>query len=146
MPAQLPKSIFPALENRRIGSAAIVATVDRDGGPHTAPFGSLCVVSPHTLRFGCDRKHDTYANIRRDGRVTISLVAPPDIAVSIKGKAKIFKERMNLVDSDAIIEIEVEDVKDDLIPGAFIVSGILYSTAHNVKEFIGLYVDEVKAT
>jgi flavin reductase (DIM6/NTAB) family NADH-FMN oxidoreductase RutF len=145
MPSQLPKTVFPALENRRIGSAAIVATVDRDGSPHTAPFGSLCVVSPTTLRFGCDRKHDTYANIRRDGRATVSLVAPPDVAISIKGKAKVLKERMNLVDTDAIIEIEVEDVKDDLIPGAFIVSGILYSTAHHVKEFIGLYVDEVKA-
>ncbi len=145
MPSQLPKTIFPALENRRIGSASIVATVDKDGSPHTAPFGSLCVVSPTTLRFGCDRTHDTYANIRRNGRVTVSLVAPPDIALSIKGKARVLKERMNLVETDAIIEIEVEDVKDDLIPGAFIVSGILYSSAHHVKEFIGLYVDEVKS-
>ncbi len=145
MPSELPKTVLRALENRRIGSASVVATVDRDGSPHTAPFGSLCVVSPTTLRFGCDRKHDTYANVQRDGRVTVSLVAPPDVALSIKGRAKVLKERMNLVDTDAIIEIQVDDVKDDLIPGAFIVSGILYSTAHHVREFIGMYVDEVKA-
>jgi hypothetical protein len=145
MQPELPQTVFRALENRRIGSAAVIATVDRDGSPHTALFGSLCVVSPTALRFGCDRSHQTFSNIRRDGRVTVSLVAPPDVAMSIKGKAKILKERMNLVDTDAIIEIQVEDVKDDLIPGAFIVSGILYSTAHHVREFIGMYVDEVKA-
>jgi len=146
MPLELPQAVFRALENRRIGSAAVIATVDRDGSPHTALFGSLTVISPTALRLGCDRSHQTFANIRRDGRATVSLVAPPDVALSIKGRARILKERMNLVDTDAIIEIQVEDVKDDLIPGAFIVSGILYSTAHHVREFIGMYVDEVKAT
>jgi uncharacterized pyridoxamine 5'-phosphate oxidase family protein len=144
MPVHFSKAVLSALENRRIGSAVIVATVDPDGGPHTAPFGSLCLVSPSILRFGCDRKHDTYANIRRNGKVMVSLVAPPDIALSIRGRAKVRKERMNLVDSDAVIEIEVNDVKDDLIPGAFIVSGILYSADHHVKEFISKYVEEVR--
>ncbi|HZY46906.1 MAG TPA: hypothetical protein VFE96_03820 [Candidatus Bathyarchaeia archaeon] len=51
---------------------------------------------------------------------------------------------MSLVNDDAIIEIQVEEVKDDLIPGAFIVSGILYSADHHVKEFIGKYIEEVK--
>ena len=145
MSAHLSKAVLSALENRRIGSAVIVATVDPDGSPHTAPFGSLCLVSPSKLRFGCDRKHDTYANIRRNGKTVVSLLAPPDIALSIRGRARVLKERMNLVDSDAIIEIDVEDVKDDLIPGAFIVSGILYSADSHVKDFISKYIDEVRA-
>jgi len=132
------------MENRSIGSAAVVATVDAHGGPHTAPFGSICFVSPRIMGFGCDRKHQTYENIRRNGQVVVSLVAPPDIAISIKGHARVAKERMELVNTDAVIEVGVEDVKDDLIPGSFIVSGILYSAEKHVKDFITKYIDEVR--
>ncbi len=144
MSAGLSQNILSALENRRIGSAVVVATVDPDGSPHAAPFGSICYINPLVLRFGCDRKHDTYANIRRNGHVVVSLVAPPDVAVSIKGRARIAKERMDLVNSDAVVEVHVEEVKDDLIPGSFIVSGILYSAEKHVKEFITKYIDEVR--
>jgi len=65
------------------------------------------------MRFGCDRKHDTYVNIKRNGRVVVSLVASPDISVSIRGKARVAKERTELVNSDAVIEVGVEEVKDD---------------------------------
>ncbi len=144
MSTTLSQNILSALENRRIGSAVVLATVDAEGGPHTAPFGSICYISPRVLRFGCDRKHETYENIRRNGRVVVSLIAPPDVAVSIKGHARVAKERMELVNTDAVIEVEVEDVKDDLIPGSFIVSGILYSAEKHVKEFITKYIDEVR--
>jgi len=140
----LSQNILSAMENRRIGSAVVVATVDANGGPHNAPFGSICFVSPKIMRFGCDRKHDTYENIKRNGQVVVSLVAPPDIAVSIKGKARVAKERMELVNTDAVIEVGVEEVKDDLIPGSFIVSGILYSAEKHVKDFITKYIDEVR--
>jgi len=51
---------------------------------------------------------------------------------------------MEFVNTDAVIEVGVEDVKDDLIPGSFIVSGILYSAEKHVKDFITKYVDEVR--
>ena len=140
----LSQNILSAMENRRIGSAVVVATVDANGAPHTAPFGSICFVSPKIMRFGCDRKHDTYENIKRNGQVVVSLVAPPDIAVSIKDKARVAKEGMELVNTDAVIEVGVEEVKDDLIPGLFIVSGILYSAEKHVKDFITKYIDEVR--
>jgi len=113
-------------------------------GVHTAPLGIICFVSSKIMRFGCDRKYETYENIKRNGQVVVSLVAPPDIAVSIRGKARIAKERMELVSTDAVIEVGVEDVKDDLIPGSFIVSGILYSAEKHVKDFITKYIDEVR--
>ena len=124
----LSQNILSAMENRRIGSAVVVATVDDQGAPHAAPFGKylFCLLEDQ-MRFGCDRKHDTYENIKRNGKVVVSLVAPPDIAVSITGKARVAKERMELVNTDAVIEVGVEELKDDLIPGSFIVSGILFS-------------------
>ena len=139
----LSQNILSAMENRRIGSAVVVATVDANGAPHTVPLGSICFVSK-IMRFGCDRKHDTYENIKRNGQVVVSLVAPPDIAVSIKDKARVAKEGMELVNTDAVIEVGVEEVKDDLIPGSFLVSGILYSAEKHVKDFITKYIDEVR--
>ena len=57
--------------------------VDPDGTPCTAPFGSLRAATPRLLWLACLRYHDTYANLCRDGRVTVALLAPPGIAVSI---------------------------------------------------------------
>jgi len=51
---------------------------------------------------------------------------------------------MELVNMDALIEVGVEEVKDDLIPGSFIVSGILYSVEKHVKDFIIKNIDEVR--
>ena len=48
------------------------------------------------MRFGRNRKHDMYENIKRNGQVVVSLVAPPDIALSIRGKARVAKEPWNL--------------------------------------------------
>ena len=39
----LSQNILSAMENRRLGSAVVVAAVDANGGPHTAPFGSICL-------------------------------------------------------------------------------------------------------
>ena len=52
--------------------------------------------SRRSMRFGCDRKHETYENIKRNGQVVVSLVAPPDNAVSIRGKARVAKSAWNL--------------------------------------------------
>lgn len=143
MTASIAPSIFSKLSKTGLGPSAVVATVDVNGNPHTAPFGSLKATSPGVLRFGCDRRHDTYFNILRNSRVMICLVAPPDIAVSISGRAKVAKERMELVDTDAVIEVEIEDVKSDLIPGTKIETGITYSVDERMKSFIEEYVAEV---
>ncbi len=121
----------------------IVATADSDGGPIQHP-SVVYATSPRVLRFGCDRKHDTYANIRRNGHVVVSLIAQPYVAVSIRGHVRVAKERMDLVNTDGVVEVEVEDVKDDLIPRSFIVSGILYSAEKHVKDFITTYIGEVR--
>ncbi len=55
------------------------------------------------MRFGSDRKHDTYENIKPNGQAVVSLVAPPDITVSIRGKARVAEERMEPVNTDAVI-------------------------------------------
>jgi hypothetical protein len=60
----------------------------------------------HRLRFGCDRRHDTYANLLRDPRVTVCVLAPLDVAFSISGRARVVKEEMDILASDAVVEMQ----------------------------------------
>jgi flavin reductase (DIM6/NTAB) family NADH-FMN oxidoreductase RutF len=86
--AELPSYVFEVLRKRgrAINPVAVVATVDEDGTPRTAPFGSLRAVTPKLVRLACSRHHDTYGNMCRDGRVSVAVLAPPNIAVSIRGR------------------------------------------------------------
>ncbi len=122
----------------------MVATVDREGRPHTAPFGSLWVASPNRLLFGCDRAHDTFANVIRDGRVAVCVIAPPDVAVTIFGRAAVLREAMDALPSDAVIEIVVDDVKNDMLEGAAIDAGVSYSVPDGARELIERYMLEIR--
>ena len=117
---ELPPEVFEALRkpNRAINPVTIVATVDPDGAPHAAPFGSVRAVTPQLLRMISLHYHDTYANLCRDGRVMVALVAPPNIAVTIRGRARVVRERMNASEQSAVVEIDVEEVKNDMVAGA----------------------------
>ena len=123
--AELPGDVFEAWHKpgRAISPVAIVATVDTDGMPRTAPFGSLRAVTPRLLRLCSHHGHNTYINLCRDGRVSVALVAP-DVAVSIRGRARVVRERMEHDESFAALEIDVEEVKNDMVYRAVIDSGI----------------------
>jgi hypothetical protein len=139
--SELPPEVFAALRkpDSAINPIVIVATVDPDGTPRTAPFGSLRAVTPKLLRLVSSRYHDTYANLCRDGRVTVALLAPPNIAVSIRGQARVVKEQMDSDEHDAVVEIDVEEVKNDMIrtPGSAIESAI---TLFIPEEHIGWFL------
>jgi hypothetical protein len=113
---ELPPNVFEAWRKPggAISPVAVLATVDPDGAPRTALFGSLRAVTPRLLRLCSLHVHDTYANLCRDGRVSVSLVSPPDVAVSVQGRARVVKERMELDKHFAILEIDVEQVKNDM--------------------------------
>jgi hypothetical protein len=140
----LPERVLEALGRAPAGElVAVVATTDPDGRPHTAPFGSLRAHSSAALRFGCDRGHATYENLVRDGAVTVCIVLPPDVAVSITGRATVLRQAMATLESDAVIEIAIEDVKDDMLPRSSIATGVTYAVDDEVARFIEQYVAEV---
>ena len=139
---ELPSDVFDALHkpNRAINPVTVVATVDPDGAPRTAPFGSLRAVTPRLLRLACDRHHDTYANMRRDGQVSVALLAPPNIAVSIRGRARMVKERMDIGEHLAILEVDVEEVKNDMMRRGVIESAVGFAPPEELR---GYYVGAI---
>ena len=142
---ELPAAVISALL-RPVGEVvAIVATVDADGSPRTAAFGSVRPIPPHQLRFGCKRTHGTFANVVRDGRVMVALFASPDIAIGIRGRARVLKEELDCWPGDAAIAIDVSKVKNDALQMAPVASGITYSVSPDVGVRIQQYFDELEA-
>ena len=135
--AELPEEVFQVLHkaDRAINPIGIVATVDPDGTPRTAPFGSLRAVTPKLLRFCSNRHHDTYANLCRDGRVMVALLAPPNIAVGIRGRARVVKEQMDVAEYSAVLEIDVEEVKNDMMRRGAIDSEICFAPPEDLMHF-----------
>jgi hypothetical protein len=134
---ELPSDVFEALHkpNRAINPITIVATVDLDGTPRTAPFGSLRAVTPRLLRLACNQRHDTYANLCRDGWVSVALLAPPNIAVSIRGRARLVKDRMAIGEHLAVLEIDIEEVKNDMMRRGVIESAVGFEPPEDLKSY-----------
>ena len=122
---ELPPEVFEAWHkpDGAISPVAIVATVDLDGSPRTAPFGSLRAITPSLLRLFSWHEHDPYANLCRDGRVSVALVSP-DVAVSVTGRARVVREQAHHDEQFAILEIDVEEVKNDMAYRVLVEGGI----------------------
>lgn len=144
--SEIPPEVFMVLHksNRAINPVTIVATVDPDGAPHTAPFGSVRAVTPRLLRMISLRYHDTFANLSRDGRVVVALVAPPDIAVSIRGRARVVREQMNADENAAILEIDVEEVKNDMVRTGDIGSAVTFFPKDEALDWFEAILGEVE--
>ena len=144
---QLPPEVFTVLckPDQTLDPAAIVATVNPDGTPHVAPFGSVRAITTRLLRFISWHGHDTYANLCRDDRVMISFLAPPNIAVSVRGRARVVRERMNADENYAVVEIDVEEVKNDMVRSVVIESGIMLSAVNQWRDWFTTVLSEVES-
>jgi hypothetical protein len=139
---ELPPDVFEVLNkpNGAINPIAIVATVDPDGMLRTVPFGSLRAITPRLLRLACNQRHDTYANLCGDGWVSVALLASPDIAVSIHGRARLVQDRMAIGEHLAVLEIDVPEVKNDMMRRGVIQSSVGFAPPEDLR---GYYVGAI---
>jgi flavin reductase (DIM6/NTAB) family NADH-FMN oxidoreductase RutF len=143
---ELPQDVFAVLRKpeRALNPVAVVATVDPDGTPHTAPFGSIRAITSRLLRLVSFRYHETYTNFSDNGKVMIAFVAPPDIAVSIRGKARVVREQMRTDEHYAIVEVTIEEVKNDMVQAVTIESGITISAREERKWWFDSILGELE--
>jgi uncharacterized pyridoxamine 5'-phosphate oxidase family protein len=135
--SELPPQVFNVWKkpDQAISPVAIVATVDPDGSPRAVPFGSLRAITPRLLRLCSFQGHETYANLCRDGRVTIVLVSPPDMSVSVRGQARLVRERMVHDENFAIVDIDILEVKNDMAYRIEIDSGVMIHAKDQFKSW-----------
>jgi hypothetical protein len=120
---ELPQDVYELLRTKAVD--VVIATVDEDGFPRTAPYGLIRALDRKTLRVGMGPGKRTYANIVRDGKVMICVLAAGNIALGIRGRARVIKERMESIRLHAaIIEIDILEVKSDALTWAPISQGI----------------------
>ena len=98
----------------QLNPSSVVATIDEDGSPRVATFGSLRAVTPKLLRLIIGRYHDTLANMKRDSRTMIAMICPPNVAVSVRGRARVVEEPFSLDENYALVEVDIEEVKNDI--------------------------------
>jgi flavin reductase (DIM6/NTAB) family NADH-FMN oxidoreductase RutF len=107
---QLPARVVEYLRGHRV---VYVATIDESGWPDAAPISWVTAIDPRTIRLAVDSGVETVANVAANGRVILSLLGGA-MSVSIKGRGRIVKERMEAVAvPTSMIEVEVLEVKDD---------------------------------
>jgi len=142
---ELPQAVFEVWHKpgNVISPVAVLATLDEDGIPRTAPFGSLRAITPRLLRLCCFQEHISYANMCRDGRVSVALVSPPDIAVSVRGRARVVKERLDHEPNFAILEIDIEEVKNDMAYRIDIDSAITISAKEQFRTWYDALMSEM---
>jgi hypothetical protein len=75
----------------------------------------------------------------------VALYAPPDVAVGIRGRARVLKEQIDSWPTDAVIQIEIEVVENDALPIAAIAGGITHDLPDEVAARLDSYIAEVQA-
>ena len=112
--SELPPEAVEALAGGRL---VVVATVDEDGWPYTMVMNWAAARDARTVRLSLDQRTRTLANIRRNGRVMLEVMAD-GVIIGVRGRARIIQEEMaHAPIPSAMVEVTVELVKDDLIAG-----------------------------
>ncbi|MBU7018369.1 MAG: DUF447 family protein [Theionarchaea archaeon] len=143
---ELPPDIYTVWHkpNKALNPVAIIATVDFHGNPHTAPFGSVRAITSKKLRFITWHGHSTYSNLQNNNSVMVAMVSPPHSAVSVRGKASVIKDRMDTDDKYALIEIEIEEVKNDMVRRIVIETAITVSVKDEYKDWFDASLGEAE--
>lgn len=102
----------------------VVATVDEDGSPHTAPYNQVVAPDPARLFLAVNRQDRTYRNLRERGLAVLALLEEGDVAVSIRSRARIVREQMETNCNLAVVEFAIEEIKRDNSPHYLVTQGI----------------------
>jgi len=145
---ELPADVFAVWRkpDQALSPVAVVATIEPDGAPHTAPFGSLRAITPRLMRFISLRYHATFTNLLQDDRVMVAMLAPPNIAVSAYGRARVVKEHMEHDENYALIEIDIQGVKNDMARTVVIDSPITILAVDQYKDWFTTALSELEAS
>ncbi|MBM4422281.1 MAG: hypothetical protein FJ030_02680 [Chloroflexi bacterium] len=112
--SELPDRLLAAL---RAGTPALLLTVNDDGFANAAHTWAAAPDS-RRIRFGADHGSVSLANLQREERASLQIMAAGNLAYLVKGAARTLKERIAAAPFRiALIEMAVSEVKDQSWPG-----------------------------
>ena len=101
----------------------VAGTVGADGAPNTCPISLIYAKDDQTLLVATLRHSATTANLRRDGRVSLEIMAADDLVMGIQGTMRLLREPMEASDAMALWEMRVTKVKQDTSPAQRVIQG-----------------------
>jgi flavin reductase (DIM6/NTAB) family NADH-FMN oxidoreductase RutF len=117
----------------------IVSTVDEDGWPRSAPFGSLKALDDKRLVLASLPGNHTLDNIRRDGRVTVTWV-DADVRISVMGLARVTQETLATHHPSGApvtrVDIDIQQVRTLLGSGIPVTPERFASPSHEFTDFL----------
>jgi len=125
-------------------TTVIVSTVTPEGFPHAMPVHLLVAPDGRTVRMALVKAHQTTTNIKDNGKSFITVLDGPDLAVGIRGVARVVREPMEGNAAMCMIEFNVEQVKSDTTPTVVVTEGV--RTKHRspkTAEFFRVMFDEM---
>ncbi|MGE5527688.1 MAG: pyridoxamine 5'-phosphate oxidase family protein [Patescibacteria group bacterium] len=118
----LPGNLVALLDKRP--TTVVVATVDDDGWPHAAPYNLVYAPDDRRLWLAVNRQDVTLKALRDYGLTMIEVLEEGDIAVGIKGRARVIRDRMEANCNLCLVEVDVVEVKRDNSPHYLVAQGI----------------------
>jgi hypothetical protein len=103
---------------------AVLATVGEDGGPHTCPVSLIYGADDKTLLLGMLKNSVTSANLARDGRVCLQIMAAEDLVMGVKGVMRLVKDPLDASPAMGLWELQVSQVKLDTSPAQRVGQGV----------------------
>ncbi len=131
---ELPEALYTRLSghevDRYLDRVILLYTVDPNGWPHSSllSYFEVAAKDRSNLRLATYRDSNTTENMRRNGKVTLS-VFDERVAYSIKGKAEEIRRQMQSVSRNSLLNLAIDQVlvdeaDPDLEPGAYISGGV----------------------
>ncbi len=112
----LSEELFQYLQKERF---VLLGTIDHESGaPTLSAISWVFAPNPQTIRFAVDSRSRIIANIQKEPKVVLNLIAAGS-TFAINGKATLASERMEEVPLKlAMIEISIESVRDVMFYGS----------------------------
>jgi hypothetical protein len=101
------------------GTVAILATTG--DGPHAMPVSAAVRTGDRTVHVALGRRRETLVRLRADPRCTLTVLAGPDLAFTLHGRATVVDED---VEGTVGLRMDVAEVHDHLQPTFTITAGV----------------------
>lgn len=123
----------PLLSLLQAGCPALLLTSGADGWPHTA-YTWLLALEAGVIRFAADQGSTTLANLEREPRASLQIIAQGNFVFLIKGTVRQVKPQIQAAPFKmAMMALEVTEVKDQSWPGVR-VQPLAYEWAPDQRE------------
>ncbi|MGI6119873.1 MAG: pyridoxamine 5'-phosphate oxidase family protein [Desulfosporosinus sp.] len=105
-------------------TTVVLSTLTPEGFPHAMPVHLIFAPNDKTFRMALVKSHQTITNIKNNSKAFITVLDGPDIAMGIKGTARVVREPMEGNAAMCMVEFNIEQIKSDTTPTVIVTEGI----------------------